>query len=131
MTINQLFRKNPTPELLDEILNAFGLENLNDKKIFSRNDLENINTVEKLDAIKERIGEYYLPCKKKVYLKNLNTKKSVTLLRQFIKVYNYTLFSKEKYSKNEKIIVYQIIPKENNKVEKTIKNTGGCIISFD
>lgn len=131
MTINQLFRKNPTPELLEEILNAFGLENLNDKKIFSRNDLENINTVEKLNDIKERIGEYYLPCKKKVYLKNLNTKKSITLLRQFIKVYNYTLFSKEKYSKNEKIIVYQIIPKENNKVEKTIKNTGGCIISFD
>ena len=131
MTINQLFRKNPTPELLDEILNAFGLENLNDKKIFSRNDLENINTVEKLNVIKERIGEYYLPCKKKVYLKNLNTKKSITLLRQFIKVYNYTLFSKEKYSKNEKIIVYQIIPKENNKLEKTIKNTGGCIISFD
>ena len=131
MTINQLFRKNPTPELLDEILNAFGLESLNDTKIFSRNDLDNINTVEKLEGIRDGIGEYYLPCKKKVYLKNLNTKKSITLLRQFIKVFNYTLFSKEKYSKNEKIIVYQIIPKENNKVEKTIKNTGGCIISFD
>jgi len=131
MTINQLFRKNPIPEVVEEILNTFGLESLTDKKIFSRNDLDNYNTVSKLEDMKERIGEYYLPCKRKVYLKNLNSKKAITLLRQFIKVYNYTLFSKEKYSKNEKIIVYQLIPKENSKVEKTIKNTGGCIISFD
>ena len=131
MTINQLFRKKPTPEIVEELLKTFGLFGLNDQKIFSRKDLENIETVSKIECILNKVGDYYLPCKKKLYLNELTSKKAITVLRQFIKTYNHTLFSKEKYYKSEKIIVYQLVPKLVNLKDITKKNNGGCVISFD
>ena len=131
MTINQLFRKKPCLDIMGCLLDAFGLDDFGDNKIFSRNDLYNLNTVDKLIKMKEKLGDYYLPCKSKIYLTNLNAKKSITILRQFIKVYNYILFSKEKYIKREKIIIYQLIPMNKKTNENKIKNIGGCVISFD
>ena len=131
MTINQLFRKKPCLDIMECLLDAFGLDDFGDNKIFSRNDLYNLNTVDKLIKMKEKLGDYYLPCKSKIYLTNLNAKKSITILRQFIKVYNYILFSKEKYIKSEKIIIYQLIPMNKKTNENKIKNIGGCVISFD
>lgn len=131
MTINQLFKKSPTMEIINELLLAFGLTGLNDNKMFSRKDLDNMDTIGKLNNIIDRLGNYYLPCKRKIYLTNLTPKKSITILRQCIKIYKYILFSKEKYIKSEKIIVYQIIPMDKKLVEKKIKNGGGCVISFD
>ena len=54
--------------------------------------------------------KYYIPCKSKKYLKDLNEKKCITLLRQFLKVHNFTLMSKEKYVNGKKYLFYQVIP---------------------
>ena len=35
------------------------------QKFFQKKDLENINTVDKLENMKDKLGEFYLPCKKK------------------------------------------------------------------
>ena len=130
MPINQLFKKKPTIELLNELLIIYGISNLDDSKFFSRKELDKNDSLEKFKKIIPRLNEYYLPCKQKVYLININTKKMITILRQFLKLFNYYLFSKEKYIKNEKIIVYQIIPLKNKNIEKKNKH-GGCIVSFD
>ena len=80
-------------------------------------------------SIRDLLEEYYLPCKKKVYLDNLTLKKCITILRQLVKLYDYILKSNEKYIKGEKIIIYYIVPismkTQNNKIEKN------CVISFD
>lgn len=129
MTINQLFKKKPQKELVEKVLNIFGLSNFDDTKNFTKKDLENIDTLNNILSIKDLLEEYYLPCKKKVYLDNLTLKKCITILRQLVKLYDYTLKSNEKYIKGEKIIIYYIVPismkSQNNKIEKN------CVISFD
>ena len=130
MTLNQLFKNKPTIEIINELVSLYGLSDINDTKIFSKKDLENINTVDKLENMKDKLGEFYLPCKKKTYLNNITPKRAITILRQFLKIYNYTLKSKEKYIKSEKIIIYNIRPSKNKVSNKKPKNDG-CVVSFD
>ena len=68
-----------------------------------------------------------MPCKKKVYLNNITEKKSITILRQILKLYDYNVKSVEKYIKGDKLIEYNIYSKNKNK--EFDKNK--CIISFD
>ena len=75
----------------------------------------------------EELLRYYIPCKAKIYLLNIDEKRCITILRQFLKVHNYTLMSKEKYVKGKKSLFYQVIPIQidmdtNRESEKVIIN---------
>ena len=129
MTINQLFKNKPCLNLVNKLINFFGLKDIDDTKIFSRKDLENLKTPQNIKTLEESFKNYYLPCKFKVYFKNLDSKKCITILRQCIRLYNYKLISKEKYIKSEKIIIYRVSPV--NKIKNEPKKNIGCIISFD
>ena len=129
MTINQLFKQKPSMEVVIELLNLFGIENLEDDKQFNRNNLINLNLIENLNNFKTKLQEFYLPCKRKIYIEDLTIKKSITILRQILKLYDHVVKSNERWIKGEKIIVYQILPK--NQLKKTITNNDKCIISFD
>ena len=129
MTINQLFKKKPSKEFIEEILLLYGINNFEDNKQFTRKDLENINLCENLNNIANKFKDYYLPCKFKIYFHDMSVKKSITLLRQLLKLYDYNVKSNEKYIKGEKIIVYQILPKNSQK--KQVNNNNKCVISFD
>ena len=67
MKKNQLFRKIPDEIIIKKVLNAFGYNNFNDKKTFSRKDLEKIKTVDKISELKPELEKYYLPCKSKIW----------------------------------------------------------------
>jgi len=110
---DQLFKKIPSDEILNKLLICFGLKNINDKKYFSRNDLKKINTIENINKIKNKLEEFYLPCKAKIYLNNLTEKKIITILKHFIKYKLYKLISCEKYMNKTKIIIYQLIKNIN------------------
>ena len=56
-------------------MNCFNLESIEDNKIFTKKDLLENETVEKLNNNLEEFGKYYLPCKGKKYLSLLNEKK--------------------------------------------------------
>ena len=43
MTINQLFKKKPSKEFIEIILNLYGINNFDDNKQFTRKDLEKID----------------------------------------------------------------------------------------
>lgn len=107
---NQLFRYKPPLELVNKILNCFGLEGFEDRRCFNRNMLEDINAVENIECLKDELAIYYLPCKARNYLNELTEKNIITLLRQLVKLYGYTLNSCEKYSRGIKHIIYQVIP---------------------
>ena len=64
----------------EEILNY--IEN-----IVEEIEFEEISILE----IKEKLEIYYLPCKAKMYLKDLTEKKCITILRQFLKYIDYLL----------------------------------------
>ena len=72
---------------------------------------------------------YYIPCKAKKYLTDLNEKKCITILRQFLKIQNYTLMSKDKYIDGKKILFYQVIQLPID--IKTNRDSEKVLISFD
>jgi hypothetical protein len=110
MPKNQLFKIIPEKKFILELLKLYGIENLEDTRFFTKDNLDSLNTLENIINIIDELNIYYLPCKSKVYLKDITLKRCIVILRQFIKILNYTLFSKEKFIKGKKTTIYQIIP---------------------
>ena len=129
MSINQLFKNRPSRNFVISLLNLYGIDDFDDNRFFTKKNLEELNTVEKLNEISDEITKYYIPCKAKTYLKNIDINRSIVILRQFLKCYGYTLFSKEKFIKGEKNTIYKIIAidKEINTPKKKEK----IVVSFE
>ena len=137
MPKNQLFKKIPTKEILNKVLLCFDIDDLQNGKVsFCRKDIVRLDSVSKLNNITDLLKEYYLPCKARTYLNDLNEKNIVTILRQILKHFNYNIISKEKYLRGEKFILYNIIANtdvqedEHNVKHLQIKKKS-IIINFD
>ena len=118
MPKNQLFKIIPNKDFIYELIKLFGLNDINDNKYFSLKDLEDIKTLDNIIFMKDKLETYYIPCKSKIYLKNITLKRCIVILRQFLKIISYTLNSKEKYINGKKTTIYQIIPIKTS-IEKT------------
>ena len=116
--INQLFTKKPDREIILDILDAFGYQNFNNiDQPFNKKDLDKRKTIEKIQRLRSKLEEYYIPCKAKIYLKKKMTTRSImTILRQFLKSEGYYLNYWESYIDGVKITYYQI--KEDSKIIK-------------
>lgn len=119
MSKNQLFRKIPDKTVVIKILNLYGIKDIDDTHFFTKNNLIDLNTIENLNDNKELLSQYYIPCKFKIYFNDINLKRSIVILRQLLKVHNYTLLSKEKNKKGIKESIYQVIPL-NNEIQMPI-----------
>ena len=130
MTKNQLFKVIPDRTFVTEILNLYGISDFDDTHYFTIANLNSLNTLDNLVAITERLREYYIPCKAKTYLKDINLKRSVVILRQFLRCHNYTLCSKEKFINGIKNTIYQVI-QNNDGISTPKKKDKSILISFD
>jgi hypothetical protein len=133
MVLKQLFVSKPPIDLLNNIIKSFGLKNLNDTKEFSYIDMNKLNTIQFFNNLENELNKYYLPCKQKIYfndIKKLTNKQAITIFRQLLKIYDYDLYSKEKFIKGIKYSVYKIISK-NEKIFNLTKKKKEIIISFD
>jgi uncharacterized protein YqgQ len=128
MPINQLFKSIPPKFLIIEMLSLYGIDGFTDDKTFSKIELNQVETVDKMTTFIFKLRPYYLPCKQKIYLNNLNIKKIITILRQCVRLFDYKIISKEKYLKGEKIIEYQLNLIDIN---KNIKKNNLGIVIFD
>lgn len=126
---NQLFKVSPNIEITEKILENFGIKGLDDNHSFTRENLSDLSTVENMNEMYDELLRYYIPCKAKKYLTDLNEKKCITILRQFLKMQNHTLMSKEKYVNGKKILFYQVIPLQIDM--KTNRYSEKVVISFD
>ena len=124
-------------ELCSKVLLAFGLKGFGDTTYFSRKDLESTCCVQVLSHLKDDLAEYYLPCKARTYLNDLNSKNAITVLRQIARLYGYCVHSKEKYIKGDKFIIYQLIPSDTQVYQPMVITTPNdedgpsCIVTFD
>lgn len=127
MPINQIFNKKIPIELITDLVNIIGVKDLDDTREFyySNIDAKIDQIIEKLDKLKY----YYIPCKRKVYFNDIDNKKIVTILRQTLKLYDYTIVSKEKYMKEQK--KKSIVLTIQKKINKPVRNTDTYILSFD
>ena len=127
MAINQLFKSKPPFNLVLKICLYFGidLEDLSKKNSFTKNELIKLDLESKFSELREALKQYYIPCKCKIYLNNITISKSVTILRQILKLYNFKITSNESYNNSKKYIIYVITQNEN----KQLTNNG--VIKFD
>ena len=109
MKINQLFTKHVELEVVMQLLACFGLESLQDKRLFSKHDLMQDKTVEKIKELLPVLEEYYLPCKSRIYLQNINEKRALTILKQVLRLHQYYLMSIERNIQNKKVIFYKLL----------------------
>ena len=132
MKINQLFRKHVDIEVAMLLVQCFGLTDMEDRRMFSKQDLAHCDTVDKVKALIPRMEEFYLPCKAKVYLTaDMCENRAVTILRQVVRLHGYHLESREKNINNRKVIFYQL---RNDREAAHIRNMHKvqlqCLISF-
>ena len=118
--MSQLFKKKPTIEILNKVLNAFEIDEFKEEYSFRKKDLINWNTVEKLNLLKDELSEYYFPCKAKQYLESIEPNRCITILRQLLRVFNYKLLSKEKYTNGDKFVLYVLCANHHIKSPKEV-----------
>tara|TARA_B100000749_G_scaffold253899_1_gene221054 strand:- start:98 stop:487 length:390 start_codon:yes stop_codon:yes gene_type:complete len=129
MPVNQLFRTMPDRSFVISLLNLYGIEDFNDTRYFTRENLETLNTAEELKELEEKLKDYYIPCKARTYLEEITIPRSIVILRQFLKCHGYTLFSKEKFIKSKKHTIYKIVTID--KEVSTPKKKEKVVVSFD
>lgn len=110
-TKHQLFRKIPSKDVVLNILKAYNIDGFDTCHAFTLADLENHNTIKNLETFTQDLENCYLKCKWK-YFTNLTPKKSITLLRQILRLYGYKLKSREKCVNGVKFNIYKIIEAE-------------------
>lgn len=108
MKINQLFRVNIPNELFIKLCKSFDFNDLANEFIFCKADLVRINTLSKINDLKDELCQYYIPCKAKLYLSNLNIGKCITIFRQILRLNNMVLISHQKYVQYKKTTFYTI-----------------------
>jgi len=127
MSLFQLFKKKPSDDVINEILQVNGFNSFNDPKEVSRTHLDSDDVINKYMKIQDSIATFYIPCKSKKYILDIPAGKNIiTILRHLLKTRGYSVLSQEKYKSGHKIIIYKIIPKANNK-----NNNEQHIVKFD
>ena len=129
MPVNQLFRTMPDRSFVISLLNLYGIEDFNDTRYFTRENLETLNTAEELKEIIDKLRNYYIPCKAKTYLEEITIPRSIVILRQFLKCHGYTLFSKEKFIKSKKYTIYKIVTIDKEVITPQKKEK--VVVTFD
>ena len=131
MPKNQLFKNIPDLQIIQSILNAFGLDNIEDTRLFTKEHMLDIDTVQKLSELTDNLKDYYLPCKGKIYLHDLNEKKCITILRQFIKIHHYKCIGMEKSIKGRKMMTYRLLYSEDDYLKSPKSKEDEYVLSFE
>lgn len=101
--IKHLFRKKPTLELVNDILVSLKFNGLNDARLFTKSDISLSSFEEYLPLL----DPFYLPCKSKLFLRNFDSNKAITVLRHLLRAHGYKLRVYEKVHQGTKQTLYQ------------------------
>lgn len=99
-----LFREIPPKSLVEDIFIHLQFNGLNDNRIFTKFDIPK----ERFEEIVTWIEPYYLPCKAKRFLYDLNNTKYITILRHLIRAHKYDFNTQEKLINGIKTTTYQL-----------------------
>jgi len=108
MKIHQLFKEKVSEDVMLKLVRCFGLSDMNDNSLFCKHDLMKHNTVDKIVSMKDELELFYLPCKSKYYLSNVDHKKCITILRQHLRLFGLKLHTQQKYLQSKKLTFYNI-----------------------
>lgn len=103
-----IFRKSFDKHFVNDLLKKLGFLGLNDKKTFTKFDISS----DKFEEVLITIEPYYIPCKAKRFLYDLNEGKQITILRHLLRHIGYDLLVQEKVINKAKYTTYQIYQKD-------------------
>lgn len=130
--INQLFRKQVDEPLVLQLLGAFGIRDLGDRRVFSKHDLVFMRTLDALrdSGVIDKLREFYIPCKARVYLDDITEKKAITVLKQVLRLHDHVLIARERNVNNHKVIFYHVTATQERHA-KMARIIGGGTLHFD
>ena len=117
---NQLFQKYPEEEFVRSLMQLFLGNEIHMHYQFSRKMLEDKGVIQEMNRMIPELQTYYLRCKHRKYLENIDSKKAITIFRQIIRVYGFLVKSVEKYSNGSKFLLYHVEKMEENKSPKKV-----------
>jgi hypothetical protein len=100
----RLFRQLPPQELVQEILVHLKLQGLTESRWFSKDEL----SLSSMDEWIPLLEPYYLPCKAKRFLTEIDASRIITILRHILNPLQYELRTQERMYKLQKMTMYQI-----------------------
>ncbi len=112
-THQRLFRQIPPRELVEEILGHLKLQGLTESRWFSKDELSIAN----LDDWVPLLEPYYLPCKAKRFLTEIDASRIITILRHILNPLHYELRTQERMYKLQKMTMYQICSLQRETVD--------------
>jgi hypothetical protein len=114
MKINQLFTRCVELDVAHRLAVCIGLDSVDDGRNFTKYDLIRVNAVQRFkEDLLNDLVTYYLPCKAKLYLVDINEKKLITVVKQVLRLHSYCVMAKEKNFGSKKVIVYRVISTNN------------------
>ena len=132
MPKNKLFKNTPDLQIVQSVLEAFGLDNIEDTRLFTKEHMQDVETVQKITELIPTLQEYYIPCKSKKYLTDLNEKKCITILRQFVKIHHYKCIGMEKSVKGKKMMTYRLLYSEEDYLKSPqCKESQEVVVTFE
>ena len=126
---NQLFKIKPDTYIINLLLDAFGLDDLEDTRFFTKQNMIECETLDKMIELREELAAYYIPCKR-VYLNSLTDKKCITIFRQFIRSYNYKCMGIERSIKGKKQMTYRLLPMDKEQLSPAVNEKREYVIDF-
>ena len=63
---DQLFKNKPDINLLNDIIKLYGLSDLNNNNLFTKENLKDLNTADKILNYLDKLKNF-LPCKSKIF----------------------------------------------------------------
>lgn len=130
MKINQLFVQHVTIDMLNLIIDCFGLNGLHDRRMFTKADMRALNTVGKMNELVPQLSDFYLPCKARIYLRNIGEKKCITILKQTLKLHRHLLLTRERNTRHIKVTRYQIVSEQERTSLHSIEVLRSCGIGL-
>lgn len=108
----KLFRKEPSKELVEQILRSIGLLGLHDLRWFTKEEL----IVDSHEEWLPLLYPFYLPCKAKRFLDDgFDANRLITIMRHCIRQHGYDLSVQERLYKDKKHSLYQLQPVQSYK----------------
>ena len=86
-SLKGIFKIYPEKELIEEILVYLNFIGLHDRKTFTKKDINK----EHFEEIITWIEPYYIPCKAKRFLYDVDESKQITILRHILRSIGYDL----------------------------------------
>ena len=112
----KLFRAHPPRDLVEDILKTANLHGLDDATLFSKSCIN----LSKFEDYIPQLEPYYVPCKAREFLYNINSSRAITIMRQIIAAYSYKLKTQEKTYGGVKGIWYQIYSLKSSHLEQEV-----------